>query len=312
MNRNGKPGTFMGISHDSLWDIAFLGPQFVLYFSLTILPFLISIPIVFTDQFGFIDNSINYIGFNNFLNIFRPPLINSFLPAVRRTAIFMFLNYATVYIFGMSLALLMYETKSKWRKPFITVIYLPYMISGLGVGMILTLLFSRDTGSMNLFLTKFGIIKTALDVKDPAVSAWAFPAMVGWRYAGFNMAIFLGGLLSIPSETIDASRVDGANYFQRLWYIYFPQMFSSIMIATVICIIGSWGVFDEAVGMGGLTSNESVRFLSILIFKLGFSGGSASFQSGTLAQAVTMSLVVNIPLIIIGILLTRLQKKRQY
>jgi len=311
MNRNRKSGKLFGVSHDTLWDIAFLGPQFILYFTLTILPFLISIPIVFTDRIGFIDNNIDFIGINNFLNIFRPPLVNSFLPAVKRTAIFMFLNYATVYIFGMSLALLMYETKSKWRKPFFTVIYLPYMISGLGVGMLLSLLFSRDTGSINLMLTNFGIMDTALDIKNPSVSAWAFPAMVGWRFAGFNMAIFLGGLLSIPSETIDASRVDGANYIQRLWHIYFPQMFASIMITTVLCLIGSWGIFDEAIGMGGLTSNESVRFLSILIFKIGFSGGEAS-QTGTLAQAVTMSLVVNIPLIIIGILLTGLQKKKQY
>jgi len=309
MNRNRKPGTVQGISHDTLWDIAFLGPQLILYFTFTILPFLISIPIVFTDRIGFIDNNIDFIGINNFLNIFKPPLVNSFLPAIKRTAIFMVLNYSMVYIFGMSLALLMYETRSRWRKPFFTIIYLPYMISGLGVGMILTLLFSRDTGSINLLLTKFGIFKTALDIRDPAVSAWAFPAMVGWRYAGFNMAIFLGGLLSIPYETIDASRVDGASYIQRLWHIYFPQMFASIMIATVLCLIGSWGIFDEAVGMGGLTSNESVRFLSILIFKMGFSGGN-TVQSGTLAQAVTMSLVVNIPLIIIGILLTGLQKKR--
>ncbi|MCD6396146.1 MAG: sugar ABC transporter permease, partial [Spirochaetaceae bacterium] len=220
--------------------------------------------------------------------------------------IFMIINYSTVFIFGMTLALLMYEMKSKWQKPFFTVIYVPYMISGLGIGLIMLLLFAKDTGSINLLLLKMGIIDKAVNIKDPVVSAWMFPLMVGWRYAGFNMAIFLGGLLSIPPETIEASRVDGANYLQRLWHIYFPQMFSSIMIATVICLIGSWGLFDEAVGMGALAANKNVRFLSILIFKIGFAGTG---QSGTLSEALTMAMTVNIHLLGIGILLSKLQKK---
>jgi len=293
---------------ETAWDIAFLAPQFIIYFALTILPFIIAIPILMTDQIGFIDTDIDFIGLQNFANIFKSPMVDMFLPAVKKTAIFMLINYSTVFIFGMTLALLMYEIKSKLKKPLFTIIYVPYMISGLGIGLIMLLLFAKDTGSVNLMLLKMGIIEKAVDIKDPGVSAWAFPLMIGWRYAGFNMAIFLGGLLSIPTETIDASNVDGANYLQRLRHIYFPQMFSSIMIATVICLIGSWGVFDEAVGMGALAANKNVRFFSILLYKIGFAG---SGQSGTLAEALTMAMTVNVPLLTIGILLSKLQKKRQ-
>ncbi len=293
---------------DLAWDIAFLAPQFIIYFGLTILPFIIAIPILMTDQIAFIDTDIDFIGFQNFVNIFKSPMVDMFLPAVKRTAIFMLINYSTVFIFGMTLALLMYEIKSKLKKPLFTIIYVPYMISGLGIGLIMLLLFSRDTGSVNLMLLKIGLIDQAIDIKEPAVSAWAFPLMIGWRYAGFNMAIFLGGLLSIPVETIDASRVDGANYLQRLWNIYFPQMFSSIMIATVICLIGSWGVFDEAVGMGALAANKNVRFFSVLLYKIGFAGTG---QSGTLSEALTMAMTINVPLLAVGILLSKLQKKRQ-
>lgn len=307
MKQKMRPGYIKRTRHDTAWDIAFLAPQFVIYFTLTILPFFIAIPIIFTDQIGFIDTNIDFIGFQNFVNIFKSPMIDMFLPAVKKTAIFMAINYTTVFTFGMTLALLMYEMKSKWKKPFFTIIYVPYMISGLGIGLIMLLLFAKDTGSINLLLLKLGIIEHAINIKDPIVSAIAFPLMVGWRYAGFNMAIFLGGLLSIPAETIEASRVDGANYLQRLWYIYFPQMFSSIMIATVICLIGSWGLFDEAVGMGALAANKNVRFFSILMFKIGFAGTG---QSGTLAEALTMGMVVNIPLLSIGIVLSKLQKKK--
>ena len=293
---------------DLAWDILFLSPQFIIYFALTIFPFIIAIPIILTDQIGFIDTDIDFIGLQNFSNIFKTPLVEMFLPAVKRTVIFMVINYSTVFIFGMTLALLMFEIKSKFKKALFTIIYVPYMISGLGIGLIILLLFAKDTGSLNLMLMKIGIIDKAINIKNPSVSTWAFPLMVGWRYAGFNMAIFLGGLLSIPTETIDASSVDGANYLQRLRYIYFPQMFSSIMIATVICLIGSWGIFDEAVGMGALAANKNVRYFSVLLYKIGFAG---SRQSGTLSEALTMSMTVNIPLLAIGLFLSRLQKKKQ-
>jgi len=307
MKRKIKPGYIKRRHREFTWDMAFLTPQIVIYFTLTILPFIIAIPIIFTDQIGFIDNNIDFIGLQNFVSIFKAPLVDMFLPTVKRTAIFMVINYTTVFSFGMTLALLLFELKSRWIKPFFTVIYLPYMISGLGIGVIMFLLFSRDTGSVNLLLLKIGIIDKAIDIKNPVVSTWAFPLMIGWRFAGFNMAIFLGGLLSIPVETIEASRVDGANYLQRLWHIYFPQMLSSIVIATVFCLIGSWGVFDEAVGMGALAANKNVRFLSILLFKLGFAGTG---ESGTLAEALTMAITVNVPLLIVGILLSKKQKQK--
>ena len=69
------------------------------------------------------------------------------------------------------------------------------------------------------------------------------------------MAIFLSGLLGIPVDTIDAARIDGAGYFRRLWYIYIPQIVPSIAIATILCLVGSFGIFDEAVGFGALYGN---------------------------------------------------------
>ena len=94
---------------ETAWDIAFLAPQFIIYFALTILPFIIAIPILMTDQIGFIDTDIDFIGLQNFANIFKSPMVDMFLPAVKKTAIFMLINYSTVFIFGMTLALLMYE-----------------------------------------------------------------------------------------------------------------------------------------------------------------------------------------------------------
>ena len=129
--------------------------------------------------------------------------------------------------------------------------------------------------------------------------------MIGWRYAGFNVAIFLAGLLSIPTETVEASTVDGASYWKRLWYVYFPQMIPSFIIATIFCLIGSFGVYDELIPLGALSSNNEARLLSVLFF-------TYAFSSQRLALGLTLTLQTFLPLVVIALLLQRLQRRLQY
>jgi ABC-type sugar transport system permease subunit len=293
----------------TLWEILFVAPQLLLYLGLTIVPLLVSIPIVLTDRINFTDQNIDFVGLSNFITIFQAPLVEQFLPSLTRTVILTLSNYVLVFAFGLTLALLMYE--GKFRGIFFTIIYMPYMLSGLGTGMLLIMLFSRDQGSINLLLMQLGILKEPFDIKDPTITAYALPLILGWRYAGFNMALFLAGLMSIPTETIDASKVDGANYWQRLRYVYLPQIVPSIIIATIFCLIGSFGVFDEPVGLGAFYGNRSAEYFAVTIFKLGF-GSTIGQQIGTMAQGIAMSLVVFVPLMVIAVYLIRLQKSRQY
>lgn len=287
-------------------DLAFLLPQYVLYVTLTLLPFAVALPIVFTDQVDFSDNAIAAVGFDNLLSIFRPPLDQRFYAALRRTLIFTVLNYAMVFAFGFLLALALFELRSRLVGLFFTIIYLPWMVSGIGIGLLLVMLFSPDTGTVNLALERLGLGSNLINIKEEATILLVLPLVAGWKTAGFNMAIFLGGLLAIPGETIEAARIDGANYLQRVRYIYVPQLVPAIVTATVFCLVASFGLFDELVGLGALYGNPNAEFLSVLIYKLGFSGG----RDGTLAQGITISLVVFLPLLLAAFALTAWQKRR--
>ena len=286
-----------------LGDYAFLLPQLILYLGFTIVPFFVALPILFTDRLSFFHTDVHFVGFQNFSQIFANQTIaGEFWPALNRTVRFTVLNYVMVYVFGLTLALLMYEIG--FRSGFFTVIYLPWMVSGLAIGYLVVMLFSRSTGTVNLLLLDLGLIRKALDVKLPTGTTVVLPIVVGWRAAGFNLAIFLSGLLMIPKETIEAAIVDGASYWQRLWRVYFPQMIPSFIIATVFCLIGSFGVFDELVALGGMYQNPEAQFLSILFFVYGF-------LRQRLAVGMTMAMVVGIPLVVAGVLLQRLQRRLQ-
>jgi multiple sugar transport system permease protein len=287
-----------------LQDWLFISPQLLIFILLTIVPFFVAIPILFTDMASFTDPQINPVGFSNFTALFTDPSVQrDYLPALQRTVVFVILNYTTVYIFGLSLALLMYEIGFKGG--FFTIVYLPLMLSGLATGYVAVMLFARETGTANLLLLQLNIIQKAFDIYSPEGTAFILPLLVGWRYAGYNMAIFLSGLLGIPEETIEASIVDGATYWQRLWRIYFPQMIPSFILATTMCLIGSFSVFDELVAMGALYVNPEAKLLSIIFFTYGF-------QVNRLALGMTLAIQTFLPLAFLGIALQRLQRRLQY
>lgn len=287
-----------------LGDFALMAPQLILYVGLTIIPFFVAIPILFTDRLDYFDADVDYVGLENFGQIFQEGSIgDEFWPAFGRTVRFTLLNYAMVYIFGLTLALLMYEVG--FRGGFFTIVYLPMMASGLAVGYMTVMLFSRSTGTVNHILLALGWIQKPIDVKLASGTTIILPSVVGWRYAGYNMAIFLSGLLSIPKETIEAAIVDGASYTQRLWRVYFPQMLPSFIMATTFCLIGSFGVFDELVALGGLYQNREAMFLSVLFF-------SYAFMRNRLAMGMTLALETGIPLVFLGVALQRLQRRLQY
>jgi len=285
-------------------DLAFIAPQFILFVTLTIIPFFVAIPFLFTDISQFNDPNINPVGLRNFTALFTDASVQAdYLPALQRTLVFVVLNYTTVYIFGLSLALLLYEVG--FRGGFFTIVYLPLMVSGLAVGYMAVMLFSRETGTANLLLMELGLLKKPIDIFSAGGTAFILPLLVGWRYAGYNMAIFLAGLLAIPKETIEASIVDGASYWQRLWKVYFPQMIPSFILATTMCLIGSFAVFDELVAMGALYVNPEAKLLSILFFTYGF-------QVERLGMGMTLAVITFLPLVLVGVALQRLQRRLQY
>jgi ABC-type sugar transport system permease subunit len=285
-------------------DYLLIAPQLILFVGLTLLPFVVATPMLFTDRLSFQDTGVEYAGWSNFLRLFTDPNIQQeYLPSLQRTLVFVALNYLMVYVFGLSLALLIYEIG--FRGWFFTIVYLPMMVSGLAMGYMATMLFANSTGTVNLMLGEWFGVRNAIDIQQPTGTAIILPVMIGWKYAGFNVAIFLAGLLAIPTDTIEASTVDGASYWQRLWRVYFPQMIPSFIIATIFCLIGSFGVFDELIPLGALSSNNEARLLSVLFF-------TYAFTSQRLALGLTLTLETFLPLVIIALLLQRLQRRLQY
>jgi multiple sugar transport system permease protein len=197
-----------------------------------------------------------YIGMANFKRAFDDTQFwVSFLFTLKYTAIIT----PILMIGGYALALLT-APNTRIRRVTRTVVFTPVVI-GLGVSSLLWYwLFSTDFGLVNKALLDIGVIdKPVLWLGvDPDTSDWAIIASVVWKVIGFGMILFVGAIQAIPTEINEASLVDGASYRQRVTRVILPLTLRTVLLVTLISVIGSLLAFDQFYIMtAGQPQNET-------------------------------------------------------
>ncbi len=103
--------------------------------------------------------------------------------------------------------------------------------------------------------------------------------MVAWQWLPFATLIFITALQSMSREQIEAARMDGANYIQRLRYLYIPHLGRSVAVVVMIEMIFLLSVFAEIYTTTGGGPGDASTNVAFLIFKqalLNFDAGVAS------------------------------------
>ena len=182
-----------------------------------------------------------------------------------------------------------------------TVVFAPVVI-GLGVSSLLWYwLFSTDFGFVNKALMDLGIIDTPivwLGV-DADLSNLAIITSVVWKVIGFGMILFVGAIQAIPADVSEASLVDGATYGQRVARIIVPLTLRTVLLVTLISVIGSLLAFDQFYIMtAGQPQNEtasSVFFVYLNSFpylKLGYGAALSMVLALTILAFTVFQLIL--------------------
>jgi len=127
------------------------------------------------------------------------------------------------------------------------IVFVPVVI-GLSVSSLLWYwLFSYHYGLINRFLLDIGIIEKPVVWfgEDADRALWAVIASIVWKVVGFGMLLFVAAIQAIPQEINEATLVDGAGYWQRVWRITLPLTARTILLVTLFSIIGSLLAFDQ-------------------------------------------------------------------
>ena len=207
--------------------------------SIILMSIFIIIPIFTVFQMAFSEVSKTgkirgFAGFENFIDVMN----NTEFPMVlKNTVVWTILVVVLSTVLGFILELLL-NNKFKGRKVARAIVVFPWATTLVIQASVWNFIINKDYGALNTLLKTLGLITTNIDwTPTPA-------AYFGWEIAcGIFVTIpfvcftVLSGLQSIDSSYYEASTVDGANYWQKLFNITLPLVKPSLTVATVLNII---------------------------------------------------------------------------
>jgi multiple sugar transport system permease protein len=134
---------------------------------------------------------------------------------------------------------------------------------------------------------------------DADTSNFAISTSVVWKVIGFGMILFVGAIQAIPTEITEASLVDGAGYWQRVGRVILPLTMRTVLLVTLVSVIGSLLAFDQFYIMtAGQPQNEtatSVFFVYLNSFpylKLGYGAALSLILAVTILAFTIVQLVL--------------------
>ena len=123
-----------------------------------------------------------------------------------------------------------------------------------------------------LFFDREGILNHILEIfhiqgPDYMNSSGAFGVLVAvyiWKNLGYDMILWLSGLLGIPESLYEAARIDGAGEVQCFWYITRPLLVQTAFLTGTLSLVNAFKVFREAWMIAGNYPHDSIYMLQNL------------------------------------------------
>lgn len=214
----------------------FILPSFVGFAILYLVPFIWGIKYSFSNS-GF-DSS--FVGLRNYYEILSS---SAFRLALINTVLFMVVSIPLIMLISFILAISIYELKL----PRFTYLFLvlPIAIPSSSVAGFFRKL--MGTGPLCLMNSEYALLGVI--------------AIFIWKNSGYNLIIFLSGLLQLDKASIEAAEMDGANYIQKLWHIILPQCTPTTVLVGIVTVINSFKVFKDVYILQGSYPNPRIYML---------------------------------------------------
>jgi len=230
-----------------------------------------------------------FIGLDNYIRQFRDPEMHQ---ALFNTILYMVISVPGRVVLSLAAALLL-NMAIRGRGIFRMLYFMPMVTSSAIIALIWTWLYSTEGGLLNSLLLRMGFDKIGW-LTDPN---WAMPSiafMKIWQRVGYFMIMFLATLQTIPRPLYEAAQIDGANKWQRFWYITFPLLNPGIILITILSTIWAFQLFVEPflmTGGGPLSSTLTLVMhlynMAFIYFDMGYAA-SIGITLGVIVLAISL------------------------
>jgi len=210
----------------------FLLPAFALLVLFEYWPTYLVLKEAFYDWDGFRIN--NFIGLANFRELLHDPV---FLKSARNIVIILLFYLTIPFAMPIIIAETVFNLASERAQKFWRVFLLiPAIVPFLVILLLWQYLYNPVDGFLNILLQHFGQ-QPKLWLSSPDSSLWSYMAIEFPWASGTYMLIYLAGLQNIPQDVVDASRLDGASTWTRIFRIDMPLIMGQIKLIAILTII---------------------------------------------------------------------------
>ncbi|MGV0028676.1 carbohydrate ABC transporter permease [Phormidesmis priestleyi] len=274
------------LDNDTIAAWIFLAPALILLSVFVLYPIAYLCYLSFTSG-SFTRAGIHWVGLKNYWRLMVSP---DFWQVIWNTIYFTVATVLPSLILPLGLAVLLDQTialQGLLRAAY----FIPSITSLVAVGLGFRWLFQTD-GPVNGLLNVVNIAPIPW-LQDPI---WAMPVLILlsiWKQLGFNLVVFLAGLQTIPLNRYEAAELDGADSWQKFWYITLPGLRPTLIFAAVTTAIFTLRSFEQVYVITGGGPLNSTNLLVYYIYDQAF----AQFDFGYAAAAATILLGVTIVLV---------------
>ncbi len=199
----------------------------------------------FTNWNG-LSNNMDFIGLKNYIKIFTdsPKVWLS----LKNNGI-----YFTVHLLAIPLEIFiafLLSSKIRGSRFFETVTFLPYIVNGVAISYMFSMLYSTQGGTINQILSVFNIPAVKW-LSDPNLVNFSLTGVTLWRFCGMHIILFLAAIKSVPGDILEAAEIDGASLFQQYIRIILPNIRLVVEIVLFLNVRGALQVFDVPFVMTG-------------------------------------------------------------
>lgn len=253
----------------------------------------------FTNWDGLYKN--DFVGLKNYRQLFESGMfINLF-----KNNMYLLLSVPLQVIIGLIVAVLLYEHIPGWQV-YRAIFYVPQIISLVILGYLFKTMFGLE-GPVNQLLTNIGLEKAACDWllnRETALPVMVF--CITWYSIGWQTIVILGGMSSIDTSVFEASRLDGASFWDRTFRIVLPMIVSVISYCIVMAVIWTLtNMFALIYSMTGGGPGYETMTLDYFIYDKAFEGGNQ------LGYACAVSVILLLVVLIITAVELRISNKAE-
>jgi alpha-glucoside transport system permease protein len=261
-----------------LLPYVFIGPVLLLIGAFLVYPAVRTIYLSFFNPTG-----ARFVGLDNYVDLFTS---GSFISVLLNNLLWILIVPAAAVVIGLAVATFADRVGPTREKIFKSTIFLPMAISFIAAATMWRFIYTYNPpgqGQVGLL----NAIWTGITRSDPVpwitidagkLNSILLMVVVIWLNAGFAMVLLSAAIKGVPEETIEASRIDGANERQAFFQVIVPQIWSTVVAVFITVLIGVMKIFDIVYAMTGGQYGTSVLGMEFItqLFNFGNPGKASA------------------------------------